>query len=327
MTSTGGHGGSHESGCMRAIRTWTQRALPGRRNRTSIKGEREAGNRQAPPSGTTPTTVATTTTTQSKAISAPFNVTMTIPQNQKETETRAVTVFCASSKGTDIAFVNAAKSLGKALADAGRPLVYGGGSHGLMGTVSGAALAAGGDVTGVVPYAMVVAGGERGQVGGANANANASADRATYVALEEQGREKVVVNSMHERKAEMAKRSCAFIGLPGGYGTFEEVLEVVCWSQIGIHRKPVLVLNVHGYWNPLRELVRNGIKSGFILEKNEQLLRFVEGPKDHAEHENFDWGKAAVEALDTWENIASSHFYNWHLRKDGKAEEDTLGAT
>ena len=89
----------------------------------------------------------------------------------------------------------------------------------------------------------------------------------------------------------------------------------------------VLVLNIHGYWDPLRELVRNGIKSGFILEKNEQLLRFVEGPEDHAEHEDFDWGKAALEALDTWEDIASSHYYNWHLRKEGKTEEDTLGAT
>ncbi|KAM5542634.1 hypothetical protein V8D89_003595 [Ganoderma adspersum] len=310
--------GSHESGCMSASRGWLQRALPGKRN--STKGPR--GGKGLP--------TASTTTAQgiSESISAPFNVTMTATQdtNAKETGTgtRAVTVFCASSKGKDVAFANAAKSLGKALAEAGRPLVYGGGSNGLMGTVSGAALAAGGEVTGVVPYAMVAAGGERGQVGGAGA------DRATYVALTEKGREKaevVVVNSMHERKAEMAKRSCAFIGLPGGYGTFEEVLEVVCWSQIGIHRKPVLVLNIHGYWDPLRELVRNGIKNGFILEKNAQLLRFVEGPEDHAEHENFDWGKAALEALDAWENIASSHYYNWHLRKDGKTEEDTLGAT
>lgn len=73
--------------------------------------------------------------------------------------------------------------------------------------------------------------------------------------------------------------------------------------------------------------MQNGIQSGFILEKNRSLLRFVEGPENYAEHENFDWGKAAVEALNTWEDIAASHLYNWHLRKDGNTEEDTLGAT
>ena len=86
-------------------------------------------------------------------------------------------------------------------------------------------------------------------------------------------------------------------------------------------------MNVLGFWNPLRELIRNGVKSGFILEKNEKLLRFVEGPEDPAEHENFDWGKAAIEALDKWEAVTASHFYNWHLRKDGKTEEDVMGAT
>ncbi|EJF62650.1 hypothetical protein BD309DRAFT_984780 [Dichomitus squalens] len=242
-------------------------------------------------------------------------------ENATKTETRAVTVFCGSSKGRDVAFTNAAKSLGKALAEAGRPLVYGGGSAGIMGAVSGAVLDAGGQVTGVVPYAMVAAGGEVEQTKGTH---------TPHVQLKEKGREKaevVVVNSMHERKAEMAKRSCAFFGLPGGFGTFEEVLEVVCWSQIGIHSKPVLVLNVLGFWDPLRDLVKNGIRSGFILEKNEKLLRFVEGPEDHAEHESFDWGKAAVEALETWEGVAASHYYNWHLRKDGKTEEDAMGAT
>ena len=89
----------------------------------------------------------------------------------------------------------------------------------------------------------------------------------------------------------------------------------------------VLVVNVLNFYDPLRALIRNGIENGFIVEKNEKLIKFVEGPEDRAEHENFDWGKAALEALDTWENIASSHYYNWHLRKDGKTEEDTLGAT
>ncbi|KAI0747601.1 hypothetical protein C8Q80DRAFT_1270073 [Daedaleopsis nitida] len=243
---------------------------------------------------------------------------MTAEQQQ---ETRAVTVFCGSSTGTHEAFAHAARSLGLALSNANRPLVYGGGSKGIMGIVSGAVLDAGGDVTGIIPYAMVAAGGE--------ADITKSV-YAPHVQVKEKGREQaetIVVNSMHERKAEMAKRSCAFFGLPGGYGTFEEVLEVVCWSQIGIHNKPVIVLNVMNFWEPLRELVRNSIKNGFILAKNEQLLLFVDGPTELAEHETFDWGKAAMEALDKWEGVAASHVYNWTLRKDGKTDSDVLGAS
>ncbi|OSD02013.1 hypothetical protein PYCCODRAFT_1435695 [Trametes coccinea BRFM310] len=266
-----------------------------------------------------PARATTTTRTDALDISAPFNVAMTF-QN-KEPETRAVTVFCGSSKGNHPAYLKAAQSLGKALAESKRPLVYGGGSAGIMGAVSGAVLEHGGEVTGVTPYAMVAAGGEVDQSQGIH---------KPHIQLKEKGREKVetiVVNSMHERKAEMAKRSCGFIGLPGGYGTFEEVLEVACWSQVGIHSKPVIVLNVRGFWNPLRELIRNGIREGFIVAKNEQLVQFVEGPEDHAEHETFDWGKAAMETLDHWQGVQASHFYNWHLRKDGRTEEDALGAS
>ncbi|KAI8999055.1 hypothetical protein BD414DRAFT_143116 [Trametes punicea] len=239
----------------------------------------------------------------------------------KDPETRAVAVFCGSSTGNHAAFIKAAQSLGKAIAEAKRPLVYGGGAAGIMGAVSGSVLEAGGDVTGVTPFAMVAAGGEKDQSKGVH---------KPHIELKAKGREKVetiVVNSMHERKAEMAKRSCGFIGLPGGYGTFEEVLEVICWSQVGIHSKPVIVLNVRGFYEPLRELIRNGIREGFILPKNEQLVRFIDGPADHAEHETFDWGKAAMEALDHWEGVPASHFYNWHLRKDGKSEEDVMGAS
>lgn len=174
------------------------------------------------------------------------------------------------------------------------------------------------------------------------------------------------MNSMHERKAEMARRSCAFIGLPGGFGTFEEVrrssqrdgvpcahllcsqvLEMVCWSQIGIQSKrtclaficsslisdpiptlstAVLLLNVHGFWDPLKHLVQNGIESGFILRQNERLVRYVDGPADHTAHDDFDWGKAAIDALDSWEAVSASHFYNWHLRKEGEKDADSLGA-
>ncbi|KAL1681189.1 hypothetical protein EV122DRAFT_195899, partial [Schizophyllum commune] len=179
-------------------------------------------------------------------------------------KTAAVAVYCASSSGTEPAYIHAAESLGAAIAVAGRPLVYGGGSKGLMGTVSGAVLSGKGKVTGVVPYAMVAAGGE----------GEKSASKYT-VELNEKGREEVetiVVNSMHDRKVEMARRAEVFFGLPGGFGTFEEVMEVSTWTQLGIHRKPVILLNVLGYYDPLRQMIKNGISAGFIQPYNESII-------------------------------------------------------
>ncbi|KZT11575.1 uncharacterized protein LAESUDRAFT_671692 [Laetiporus sulphureus 93-53] len=234
--------------------------------------------------------------------------------------TRAVAVYCASSCGRQQAFIQAARSLGTALAKAKRPLVYGGGSLGIMGAVSGAASEAGGDVTGIVPYAMVAAGGEVDQV------ANR---RGPAVLLNEKGRERVetiVVNSMHERKTEMARKSCGFIALPGGYGTFEEVLEAICWTQLGIHEKPIIVMNVLGFFNPLRELIRNGVCEGFIAPQNEALVQFVDGPSDHSAHDSFDWGKAAVDALDSWRPAPQTHFYDWTKKKGSDGERTDVDA-
>ncbi|KAH9890609.1 hypothetical protein C8Q73DRAFT_704980 [Cubamyces lactineus] len=289
-------------GSLRTLSSWFQQGSTTRK-RTKARATQRTG---------------TTSPNAAIDISAPFNVAMTFQKT--EPETRAVAVFCGSSAGNSPAFKKAAESLGKAIVEANRSLVYGGGSAGIMGAVSNAVIEAGGSVTGVAPFAMVAAGGEVDQSKGVH---------KPHIQLKANGSDKVetiVVNSMHERKAEMAKRSCAFIALPGGYGTFEEVLEVICWSQVGIHSKPVIVLNIRNFYNPLRELIRNGIREGYILEKNERLVHFVEGPTDLAEHETFDWGKAAMEALDRWEGVAASHFYNWHLRKDGETEEDTLGA-
>lgn len=237
-----------------------------------------------------------------------------------ESSSGAVAVYCASSVGKQAAYVHAARSLGAAIAASGRPLVYGGGSQGIMGEVSQAVLKAGGDVIGVVPQAMVPSGGEVDITKGL---------RGPTVALKEVGREKVqtiVVNSMHERKLEMAKRSSGFIALPGGYGTFEEVLEVVCWSHLGIHAKPIIILNVLGYYNALRELIRNGVAEGFIPPKNENLIVFVDGPSAREAHDTFEWGEAAIEALDSWKRPEQTHFYNWTTRKDGKTSADPLDA-
>ena len=238
-----------------------------------------------------------------------------------------------------------------------------------MGAVSGAVIDAGGDVTGITPMAMVAAGGEVDQRNGSRGahvklqetgreKVRPPRSRGMFVArrLREgcgtgricewtaraggqrltRGRQ-IVVNSMHERKAEMAKQSCAFVALPGGFGTFEEVLEVVCWTQIGLHSKrasllpppcarsrstAVLVLNVRGFYNPLRELVRSAIRDGFILERNEGLLRFVDGPEDLEEHASFDWGKAALETLDAWQSVQVTHYYNWKVRKEGEEGDE-----
>ncbi|KAH7889972.1 hypothetical protein F5I97DRAFT_1849029 [Phlebopus sp. FC_14] len=227
---------------------------------------------------------------------------------------RAVAVYCAASLGKQKAFQQAALSLGHALVAANRPLVYGGGNSGIMGIVSGAvANSEGGKVTGVIPYAILAAGGEKDK-GNGQAKSSSVAE-----ALDEKRRgemETIVVNSMHERKIEMARRVGAFIGLPGGFGTFEEILEVITWNQINIHNKPVVLLNVLSYYNPLRELIKNGVREGFIQPQNEKLVVFVDGPADHNDHENFNWGRAALDAIGTWQHdqVQSLPF---HWTKDG----------
>ncbi|PPR08106.1 hypothetical protein CVT24_010567 [Panaeolus cyanescens] len=213
----------------------------------------------------------------------------------------AVAVYCA---------------VGAAIAKDGRTLVYGGGGKGIMGVVSAAALQAGGKVVGVVPYAMVAAGGE-------------GEDRtkdSPKVFLDEAGREQVetiVVDSMHERKVEMAKRVNGFIGLPGGFGTFEEVLEVTTWTQLGIHDKPVVLVNVLSFWDPLRHLISNGINAGYIRPSNANLIIFVDGPSDHAQHLTFDWGKATTEAIGSWTPRNAPPLFDWSIKLPGSRAGET----
>ncbi|KAF8636538.1 hypothetical protein AX17_003350 [Amanita inopinata Kibby_2008] len=221
---------------------------------------------------------------------------------------KSVAVYCGSSLGTQTAFHHAAISLGHAIATDGRALVYGGGSKGIMGLVSGAVLECGGKVTGVVPYAMTVAGGEQEKV---------ASDASLRVQLNEVGRERietVVVDSMHERKVEMAKRADGFVGLPGGFGTFEEILEVTTWTQLGIHNKPVVLANILGFWDPLRQLIRNGLEQGYIQPDSVHLIVFVDGPPDFTEHESFDWGRGVLEAFDSWRAVREQPMFNWSKR-------------
>jgi len=169
---------------------------------------------------------------------------------------RRVCVFCGSSTGSDPRHGDAATELGRLLVSRGIGVVFGGGSIGLMGVVADAALAAGGDVVGVIPHAL---------------------------AARELAHRKVadmrVVPSMHARKALMADLSDGFIALPGGLGTFEELFEIATWSQLGIHRKPVGVLNVAGYYDALIALLDRAVQAGFVSAENRQLISFAEDPE------------------------------------------------
>lgn len=160
-----------------------------------------------------------------------------------------VCVFAGSSPGADPRYTRAASELGGLLARRGIGVVYGGGTVGLMGVVADAALAAGGEVIGVLPEAL-----DRREIGHRGLT------------------ELRVVESMHERKAMMADLSDAFIGLPGGLGTFEELLEVTTWTQLDIHEKPVGLLSVAGFYEDLAHLLDHAVRERFLRAEHRQLL-------------------------------------------------------
>jgi len=166
-----------------------------------------------------------------------------------------ICVFCGSQVGTNSLYQQAATDLGRLLAQHGYGLVYGGGHVGLMGVIADAVLASGGEVIGVIPESMVAR--ELAHTG------------VTHLH---------VVPGMHERKARMAALADAFIALPGGYGTFEELFEVITWAQLGLHRKPIGLLNVAGYFNALKALVEHAITEGFIKSEHQRLLSIADDP-------------------------------------------------
>jgi uncharacterized protein (TIGR00730 family) len=162
-------------------------------------------------------------------------------------DVRTVCVFCGSRPGARPEFLAAAQALGEELARRKLTLLYGGASVGLMGGLADAALAAGGRVVGVLPVHL-----QQREVG--------------HPGLHELH----LVNSMHERKALMAKRADAFIALPGGFGTFDELFEILTWGQLGLHAKPIGLLDVGGYFQPLLGMVRRGVEDGFVPEAHAQ---------------------------------------------------------
>lgn len=163
--------------------------------------------------------------------------------------TKRICVFCGSNKGHDPRFEEAAAALGTALARASLGLVFGGGAVGLMGITARAALAEGGSVIGVIPRRLF--------------------DRE--VGLKECS-ELRVVETMHERKAMMAELSDGFIALPGGIGTLDELCEIMTWAQLGIHGKPIALLNTAGYWNGFLSFLDSAVKDGFMSETSRKLL-------------------------------------------------------
>ncbi len=157
---------------------------------------------------------------------------------------RSICVYCGSQTGVEPAFKSAAETLGKSIAENGLKLVYGGGTMGIMGAVADAALNAGGHVTGIIPEFLL---GKEGDV-----------DRVGHLT------QSIITKNMHERKHKMFDHADAFITLPGGIGTLEELTEIMTWAQLGRHQKPIVIANINGFWDPLTKLISHMSAQGFI---------------------------------------------------------------
>ena len=168
----------------------------------------------------------------------------------------SVAVYCGSRTGADPAFAEAAHATGDLLARQGVSVVYGGGSVGLMGVVADAAMAAGGEVHGVITRTLL----------------DRELQHRDLTSL-------VIVDTMHERKAAMADRADAFIALPGGFGTFDELFEVITWTQLGIHDKPCGILNVNGFFDPLIDMMDDATEKGFVRHEHRDSVLVAATPQ------------------------------------------------
>jgi uncharacterized protein (TIGR00730 family) len=153
-------------------------------------------------------------------------------RSEKSSKIRKICIYCGSGPGTDPAFVESARAFGAVLAKNGIGLVFGGGSVGMMGAISKSVLDHGGEVTGIIPEFLVV-----------REHAMRGADNL------------IVTRDMHERKRKMFELADAFVAMPGGVGTLEEIVEQITWVQLGRHRKPILLANIKGFWDPLCALI------------------------------------------------------------------------
>ncbi|MCP5005086.1 MAG: TIGR00730 family Rossman fold protein [Planctomycetes bacterium] len=162
---------------------------------------------------------------------------------------KRICVFCGSNSGAQVAYTNVAQQLGKAIVSQGMGLVYGGGNVGLMGVIANAVLQEKGEVIGVIPHAL-------------------AKKEVAHQGLTELRQ----VSSMHKRKAVMGELSDGFIAMPGGFGTFEELFEVVTWAQLGLHTKPIGLLNVEGFFDLLLEFLNNVHRENFVQTKYRHLI-------------------------------------------------------
>jgi len=172
---------------------------------------------------------------------------------------RSVCVYCGSSPGRDEAYVKAGHLLGRSLAKSGLRLIYGGGTKGIMGAVADGALKAGGKVTGIIPRFLI----------------NQEAAETALDKLDEL----LITDNMHERKHRMFEKSDAFVALPGGIGTVEEIVEIMTWAQLGHHRKPIVFANIKGFWDPMLALIEHMAEEGFIHTAHRVKPLVVNDPK------------------------------------------------
>ena len=157
---------------------------------------------------------------------------------------RSICVYCGSSPGRGEVYLEAGRLLGRSIASSGLRLVYGGGTKGIMGAVAAGARGAGGKVMGIIPRFLM----------------NTEATESALARLDEL----VVTEDMHERKHRMFEESDAFVALPGGIGTVEEIVEIMTWAQLGRHRKPIVYGNIDGFWNPMLKLIDHMRAEGFV---------------------------------------------------------------
>jgi uncharacterized protein (TIGR00730 family) len=157
---------------------------------------------------------------------------------------RSICVYCGSQPGRNPDYMEAGRALGRAIAEHGLRLVYGGGTRGIMGAVASGVMSSGGRVTGIIPEFLM----------------DKEASKHSLSALTEV----IVTRDMHERKHKMFEQSDAFVTLPGGIGTLEEIVEIMTWGQLGRHKKPMVFANINGFWNPMLEHVKHMTDEGFI---------------------------------------------------------------
>ncbi len=169
---------------------------------------------------------------------------LNLTMNDETMPIRAICVYCGSQPGRDSAYINAARVLGQSMAANHLRLVYGGGTKGIMGAVASGVLAGGGRVTGIIPQFLIDMEATRHSLG--------------------QLSELIVTADMHERKHKMFERADAFVALPGGIGTLEEIVEIMTWAQLGRHRKPIVFANIAGFWDPMLKLMRHMADAGFV---------------------------------------------------------------